>query len=95
MQHELKQYGIVVIIINDIIELCSLREVMIIGHEIYITKDCDDEVEIMKAIIGDWIQWHHQILPIDSDHVQSDIMYQVLENGIIYYYIEHLNIHEK
>ena len=56
MQHERKQYGIVVIIINDIIELCSLREIIehqIIGHEVYITKDCDDEVEIMKAIIGD------------------------------------------
>lgn len=37
----------------DIMDLHSLLELMIIGQEISIITDYDDEVEIMKLIIGD------------------------------------------
>jgi hypothetical protein len=53
MQYEQKQYGMIVTIINDIIELILSHEMMIIGNEIHIMTDCDDEVAIMKVMDGD------------------------------------------
>ena len=54
MQHELlKLHGILATIITDITDIRSLCEVQIIGHEISITIDYGDEVEIMLVITGD------------------------------------------
>ena len=47
--------------INDIMELCLSEEMKIIGHEMLIMMDYDDEAETRQAIIDDLIQLHQVI----------------------------------
>ena len=54
---------------------------LIIGPEIAIMTDYEDEAEIMQVIAIDSIMLHHLILPIDADHVHNDIMYRLFKNG--------------
>jgi hypothetical protein len=55
MPQERQQYGIRAMKISDITDIHLSYGVEIIGHETYIIMDYDDEVEIMRVIIIDWI----------------------------------------
>ena len=55
---------------------------MMSGVVVVITMEYDDEVEIMQVMDGDIHDDKYLTLNEDSDHVRSDFMYQVHENGI-------------
>ena len=48
----------------------------------------DDDEMMMQKIYDDYYQPPQITYKKDADHAQSDIMFQVLENGMLYTYTE-------